>query len=418
MTGALTGIQVLDLSRILAGPWATQLLGDFGATIIKVEKPGEGDDTRRWGPPFVGGADAAEDGTAAYFLAANRNKRSIAVDFTTAEGQALLIDLAARSDVVVENYKVGGLAKYGLDYPSLRAVNPRLIYCSISGFGQDGPYAHRLGYDFLVQGMSGLMSVTGTAEGGPQKAGVALADIITGLYAGNAILAALHHREKTGEGQHIDVALLDCMVAAMANQALNHLASGRDPQPLGNGHPSIVPYDTFPTGDGHINLAVGNDGQFTRLCAVLAVPELSADPRFATNSQRVTNRAALTELLTERLTTAPSAHWLALLEAAAVPAGPINTLGQVFADPQVKHRGLALTLPHPVLGPVPGVACPVKLSGTPITDGQAPPALGADTATVLRDVLGLDQTRLAALAAAGVIGAPSGYSAGDGARNT
>ncbi|MDE1146471.1 MAG: CaiB/BaiF CoA-transferase family protein [Azospirillaceae bacterium] len=398
MGGALSGIRVLDLSRILAGPWATQMLGDFGAEIIKVERPGEGDDTRRWGPPFVG-----DDGPAAYFLAANRNKRSICVDFTTPAGQALLRDLAARSDVVVENYKVGGLAKYGLDYDSLKAVNPHLVYCSVTGFGQDGPYAQRLGYDFLIQGMSGLMSVTGAPDGGPQKAGVALADIITGLYAGNAILAALHHREKTGQGQHIDVALLDCMVAAMANQALNHLASGRDPARLGNAHPSIVPYDTFPTADGHINLAVGNDRQFQRLCAVLGVPALADDARFATNSARVANRVDLTALLTDRLRTAGSAHWLERLEAAEVPAGPINTLGQAFADPQVRHRGLALDLADSVLGRVPGVACPVKLSGTPIGTGTAPPHLGADTAAVLAEMLGLDDGRLDALRADGVI---------------
>lgn len=399
MTAPLSGIRVLDLSRILAGPWATQMLGDFGAEIIKVERPGEGDDTRRWGPPFVG-----DDGPAAYFLTANRNKRSIAVDFTTAAGQALIRDLAARSDVLVENYKVGGLAKYGLDYDSLAALNPRLIYCSITGFGQDGPYAQRLGYDFLIQGMAGLMSVTGQPDAAPTKAGVALADIITGLYAGNAILAALHHREKTGQGQRIDIALLDCMLAAMANQALNVLVSGRDPRRLGNGHPSIVPYDTFAVADGHINLAVGNDRQFQRLCAVLGVPDLGTDGRFATNSARVANRVALTGLLTERLTTRLAAHWLAELEAADVPAGPLNSLSAAFADPQVIHRGMALSMQHPTADSVPGVASPVKFGTTPVVDSQAPPDLGADTDAVLSRLLGLDGDRIRHLRDDGVVG--------------
>lgn len=399
MTAALNGIRVLDLSRILAGPWATQMLGDFGAEIIKVERPGEGDDTRRWGPPYVEGG-----GPSAYFLTANRNKRSVAIDFTGPEGQRLIRDLAAHCDVLVENYKVGSLAKYGLDYESLRQVNPRLIYCSITGFGQDGPYAQRLGYDFLIQGMSGLMSVTGPADSGPHKAGVALADIITGLYAGNAILAALHHRERTGEGQHLDLALLDCMVAAMANQALNRLVSGRDPGRLGNGHPSIVPYDTFPVADGHINLAVGNDRQFQRLCAVLDLPELASDDRFASNSARVANRVALTSLLSERLRRRNGADWLAALEAADVPAGPINGLGALFDDPQVRHRGLALAMAHEKAGTVPGVASPVKFSASPVVESKAPPELGADTEQVLADLLGLDAAGLAALRAAGVVG--------------
>lgn len=399
MAGALAGIRVLDLSRILAGPWATQMLGDFGAEIIKVERPGEGDDTRRWGPPFVDGPD----GPSAYFLTANRNKRSLCIDFTTADGQALVRDLAARSDILVENYKVGGLARYGLDYDSLRVVNPRLIYCSITGFGQDGPYAQRLGYDFLIQGMSGLMSVTGSADSGPLKAGVALADIITGLYAGNAMLAALHHRARTGEGQRLDIALLDCMVAAMANQALNRLVGGRDPGRLGNAHPSIVPYDTFPVADGHINLAVGNDRQFQRLCVVLGLEALADDPRFASNSARVTNRLALTDLLSERLRTQPGTWWLERLEAAEVPAGPINSLGRMFDDPQVRHRGLALEMPHPTLGSVPGVASPVKFSASPVVDSAAPPALGADTAAILRDLLGLEPGDIERLRDQGVV---------------
>ncbi|MBJ7416325.1 MAG: CoA transferase [Niveispirillum sp.] len=400
MPAALDGIRVLDLSRILAGPWATQMLGDFGAEIIKVERPGEGDDTRRWGPPFVDGPDSPS----AYFLTANRNKRSIAVDFTTPDGQAIIRDLARSADVVVENYKVGGLAKYGLDYDSLSALNPRLIYCSITGFGQDGPYAQRLGYDFLIQGMSGLMSVTGSPDGGPAKAGVALADIITGLYAGNAILAALHHRDRTGQGQRIDVALLDCMLAAMANQALNVLVSGRDPRRMGNGHPSIVPYDMFAVADGHINLAVGNDRQFQRLCEVLGVADLGTDDRFATNRARVANRVELTALLTARLMTRPGAEWLAALEAADVPAGPINSLSAAFADPQVRHRGMALTMQHPTAGPVPGVASPVKFGASPVVESQAPPDLGADTDRVLSGLLGLDAGRITLLRAAGVVG--------------
>jgi crotonobetainyl-CoA:carnitine CoA-transferase CaiB-like acyl-CoA transferase len=400
MQAALDGIRVLDLSRILAGPWATQMLGDFGAEIIKVERPGEGDDTRRWGPPFVNGPDSPS----AYFLTANRNKRSIAVDFTTPEGQGIIRDLARSADVVVENYKVGGLAKYGLDYDSLSALNPRLIYCSITGFGQDGPYAQRLGYDFLIQGMSGLMSVTGSPDGGPAKAGVALADIITGLYAGNAILAALHHRDRTGQGQRIDVALLDCMLAAMANQALNVLVSGRDPKRMGNGHPSIVPYDTFAVADGYINLAVGNDRQFQRLCEVLGVAELGTDDRFATNRARVANRVELTALLTARLTTRPASEWLEALEAADVPAGPINSLSAAFADPQVRHRGIALTMDHPNVGTVPGVASPVKFGASPVVDSQAPPDLGADTDRVLSGLLGMEAGRIALLRAAGVVG--------------
>lgn len=400
MAGALDGIRVLDLSRILAGPWATQMLGDFGAEIIKIERPGEGDDTRRWGPPFMAGPD----GPSAYFLTANRNKKSVCIDFTGPEGQGLIRDLAAKSDVLVENYKVGGLAKYGLDYESLKAVNSRLIYCSITGFGQDGPYAQRLGYDFLIQGMSGLMSVTGPAAGGPHKAGVALADIITGLYAGNAILAALHQRQRTGEGQQIDVALLDCMVAAMANQALNHLVSGRDPARLGNAHPSIVPYDTFPTADGHINLAVGNDRQFQRLCAVLDLPDLALDERFATNQARVRHRETLTALLADRLTTAPGRYWLDRLATADVPAGPINSLGETFADPQVGHRSLALMQPHPIWGTVPGVACPVKFGNAPAAASSPPPALGADTGTVLASLLDLSDAAIMQLKAAGIIG--------------
>ena len=399
MAAALDGIRVLDLSRILAGPWSTQMLGDFGAEIIKVERPGEGDDTRRWGPPYIDGPDSLS----AYFLTANRNKSSIAVDFTTPEGQAIIRDLALKADVVVENYKVGGLAKYGLDYETLSALNPRLIYCSITGFGQDGPYAQRLGYDFLIQGMSGLMSVTGAPDGGPVKAGVALADIVTGLYAGNAILAALHHRERTGRGQHIDVALLDCMLAAMANQAMNVLVSGNDPRRMGNGHPSIVPYDTFATADGHINLAVGNDRQFQRLCQVLGVADLGQDARFARNSARVVNRVELTGLLTARLVTRPTLEWLAALEAADVPAGPINTLSATFADPQVRHRGMALSMHHARLGTVPGVANPIKFGASPTVESQAPPDLGADTDKVLSDLLGLDPQRIALLRATGVI---------------
>jgi len=406
VAGSLSHLRVLDLSRVLAGPWASQLLGDLGADVIKVEKPGDGDDTRGWGPPWLADASGAPTADAAYFLCTNRNKRSLTVDITRPEGQAIVRELAARADVVVENFKVGGLKGYGLDYASLSAINPGLVYCSITGFGQDGPYAARAGYDFLIQGMGGLMSVTGRADGeegaGPQKVGVALTDILTGLYAGNAILAALAHRERTGQGQHIDLALLDVQVACLANQAMNYLVSGKAPRRMGNGHPNIVPYQDFPTADGDMILAIGNDGQFARFCEIAGRAEWSADERFATNAARVKNRGALLPLLRQATVMKTTAEWIALLENAAVPCGPINDLAGVFADPQVIHRGLHLDMPHAAGASAPQVANPIHFSATPIAYRHAPPLLGQDTDDVLRE-LGRSEASIAALRAAGIV---------------
>jgi crotonobetainyl-CoA:carnitine CoA-transferase CaiB-like acyl-CoA transferase len=409
MSNALSHVTVLDLSRILAGPWAGQVLADLGADVIKIERPQGGDDTRAWGPPFL--RDAAGHDTAhadaAYYLCANRNKRSVTVDFTTAEGRTIVERLARDADVVLENFKVGGLAAYGLDYESLKRLNPRLIYCSITGFGQTGPYAARPGYDFLVQAMGGLMSITGRAAGepgaGPQKAGVAVADILTGLYAAIGILAALTHRERTGVGQHIDLALLDVQVACLANQAMNYLVGGNVPQRLGNAHPNIVPYQDFPTSDGFIIIAVGNDTQFARLCEAMELGELAADPKFAANKDRVENRTALIARLAAMTATRTTAHWVTALESAGVPCGPINALDAVFADPQVQARGLRVELPHPLSGTVPLVANPLRLSQTPVTYRTAPPTLGADTRGVLTERLGMSGDEIDRLTAAGVI---------------
>ena len=404
--GALAGLKVLDLSRVLAGPWASQLLGDLGAEVIKVEKPGRGDDTRGWGPPWLADGDGGPTTDAAYFLCTNRNKRSLTVDMTQPEGQAILRELAAQADVVLENFKVDGLKAYGLDYASLAALNPKLVYCSITGFGQDGPYASRAGYDFLIQGMGGLMSVTGRADSeegaGPQKVGVALTDILTGLYAGNAILAALLHRETTGQGQHIDLALLDVQVACLANQAMNYLVSGKAPRRMGNGHPNIVPYQDFPTADGDMILAIGNDGQFARFCEIAGHGEWARDERFATNAARVKNRAELLPLLRQTTVMKTTAEWIALLENAAVPCGPINDLAAVFADPQVRHRGLRVDLPHAAGGTAPQVANPIRYSATPIAYDRAPPTLGQDTEAILGE-LGRSLGEIAALRAAGTI---------------
>jgi crotonobetainyl-CoA:carnitine CoA-transferase CaiB-like acyl-CoA transferase len=410
MGGALAHLKVLDLSRVLAGPWASQLLADLGAEVIKVEKPGSGDDTRHWGPPWL--ADGAGQPTpeAAYYLCTNRNKRSLTVDMTTPEGQAIIRELATAADVVIENFKVGGLAPYGLDYASLRALNPQLVYCSITGFGQDGPYAARAGYDFLIQGMGGLMSLTGVPEGkpgaGPQKVGVALTDILTGLYAGNAILAALAHRDRgglrSGEGQHIDLALLDVQVACLANQALNYLVSGKAPKRMGNAHPNIVPYQDFPTADGDMILAIGNDGQFARFCAIAGHPEWADDARFATNAARVAQRKELIPLLRQATVMRTTAEWITALEAAAVPCGPINDLAAVFADPQVQARGLAVDMPHPLGGTAPQVASPIRLSATPVEYRRAPPVLGQDTDAVLRE-LGKSAEDIARLRQNGIV---------------
>lgn len=405
--GALSHLRVLDLSRVLAGPWSGQILADLGADVIKVERPGSGDDTRAWGPPFLKDAQGENTSEAAYYLAANRNKRSVTIDFTQPEGQRLVRELAAKSDIVIENFKVGGLAAYGLDYPSLKAVNPRLIYCSITGFGQTGPYAKRAGYDFMIQGLGGLMSLTGRPDGeegaGPVKVGVALTDILTGLYSTVAILAALAHRDQAGVGQHIDMALLDVQVACLANQAMNYLTTGNSPRRLGNAHPNIVPYQDFPTADGDFILTVGNDGQFRKFAEVAGQPQWADDPRFSTNKLRVANRAELIPLIRQATVFKTTAEWVSQLEAAGVPCGPINDLAQMFQDPQVLARGLAVSMPHPLAGNVPQVASPIRLSETPVEYRRAPPLLGEHTEAVLSDVLGLGADALGRLRSAGVL---------------
>lgn len=407
MSGALSHLRVLDLSRVLAGPWCGQNLADLGAEVIKVERPKVGDDTRHWGPPYLRDGEGRDTSEAAYFLAANRNKQSLTLDFTQAEGQRLVRELAGKSDILIENFKVGGLAAYGLDYASLKAFNPRLIYCSITGFGQSGPYAKRAGYDFMIQGLGGLMSLTGQPDGGegggPVKVGVALTDILTGLYATVAVLAALAHRDKTGEGQHIDMALLDVQVACLANQAMNYLTTGVSPKRLGNAHPNIVPYQAFPTADGDLILTVGNDSQFRKFCEVAGHPEWAVDLRFASNGQRVAHRAELIPLIRQATVFRTTAQWVGLLEAAGVPCGPVNDLQQVFADPQVIARGLRLDLPHPLAGNTPQVASPLRLSASPVEYRQAPPLLGEHTKRVLGEVLGLDAEQIQALRAQGVI---------------
>lgn len=407
MAGALSHLRVLDLSRILAGPWAGQLLADLGAEVIKVERPGVGDDTRHWGPPYLKDGDGANTAEAAYYLCANRNKESVTIDITQPAGQALVRQLAAKCDIVLENFKVGGLAQYGLDYDSLRAEQPGIIYCSITGFGQDGPYAARPGYDFLIQGMGGLMSLTGRPEGsegaGPQKVGVALTDILTGLYATVAVLGAVAHRDQTGEGQYIDLALLDVQVACLANQNMNYLTTGQAPQRMGNAHPNIVPYQDFPTADGDMILAIGNDSQFVALCAVLGHAEWGSDERFASNKARVANRGVLIPLLRQATVMRSTQEWIAALEAANVPCGPINNLQQVFADPQVQARGMRIELPHPSAGKVPLVANPIRYSATPVEYHSAPPLLGQHTAAVLARTLGLSAEQIAALKAQAVI---------------
>ena len=407
MAGPLSGLRVLDLSRVLAGPWCTQILADFGCEVIKIEKPGEGDDTRGWGPPFISNADGSK-GDAAYFLSANRGKWSVEIDMATPEGQKLIRELAAKSDVVLENFKVGGLKKYGLDYDSLKTVNPRLVYCSLTGFGQSGPYAQRAGYDFMIQGMGGIMSITGQPDGAPgaepMKIGVAFADIFTGLYCTIAIQAALFHRERTGEGQHIDVALLDTQVGVLANQALNYLVGGKAPTRLGNAHPNIVPYQTFATQDGFIIMAVANDRQFKEYVTILGLAHLAEDERFKLNRGRVVNRAELIPLLIEPMKTRTTGQWVEAFESAAIPCGPINTIDQVFANEQVLARGVQIGLTRDDGVQVPGVANPINFSGTPIEYGKAPPRLGDGTQKVLTEVLGLGPEDLAALRKAGAIG--------------
>ena len=408
---ALSHVRVLDLSRVLAGPWASQMLADLGADVIKVERPGSGDDTRGWGPPNLKDREGHPLPDSAYYLCANRNKRSVAIDFTRPEGQRLLQQMATRCDVVIENFKPGALARYGLDPATLMGLNPRLVYCSITGFGQTGPYAPRAGYDFLMQGMGGLMSITGHPDGepggGPMKVGVALTDILTGLHATTAILAALAHRDHAGpqgQGQHIDLALLDVQVACLANQTMNYLYGERVPGRLGNAHPNVVPYQDFPTADGDMILAVGNDGQFAKLCELLGHPEWAADDRFATNAARVDHRRTLIPLLRQQTVQRPTAEWIAQLEAAGVPCGPINNLAQVFADPQVRARGMQISMPHPQAGEIPLVASPLRLSGTPVTYRRAPPRLGEHTREVLAELLDLDAAACSRLAAEGVVG--------------
>jgi crotonobetainyl-CoA:carnitine CoA-transferase CaiB-like acyl-CoA transferase len=410
-TGALSHLRVLDLSRILAGPWATQMLGDLGADIIKVERPVSGDDTRGWGPPFADEmtGDATTDAAArsAYFCSVNRNKRSLAIDITSPDGAAILRDLIPQCDVLVENFKVGGLAKYGLDYDSLKPINPRLVYCSITGFGQDGPDSGRAGYDFMIQGMGGLMSVTGEPDGMPMKVGVALVDVLTGTNAATAILAAVMHAERTGDGQHIDMSLFDVSVASLANQALNHLVADRVPGRLGNAHPNIVPYQAFATRDGHIILAVGNDSQFRKFCDVAGLDGLADDPDYATNKARVMNRTALLTHIEAAFRQQTTGWWLDKLAAVSVPAGPINPIDKVFAEPQAVHRGLAMTIDDDLNGTIPSVASPLRLGDTPPRTTSPPPRLGAHSRALLRDLLAMDAPEIDRLMAAGVIAEPS-----------
>lgn len=407
MAAPLSHIRVLDLSRVLAGPWASQFLADMGAEVIKIERPRNGDDTRGWGPPFALEPTANDPGISAYFACTNRGKQSVTVDIAHPKGQDLIRRLAEKSDVLIENFKVGGLAKYGLDYQSLKAINPRLVYCSITGFGQTGPYAPRAGYDFLVQAMGGLMSVTGEPDdvpgGGPVKVGVAISDQMAGMNALAAILASLIKRDRTGEGEYIDVALLDSTVAALINQASTFLVSGAVPERMGNAHPTVVPYQAFRTADGHIILAVGNDGQFQRFCAAAGLEHLAADERYRTNAARIINRETLIPQIEEALQLRSSAEWIALLESKSVPCGPINTIDQVFADPQVQARGMRRVLEHDMAGPLPVAANPVRMASHDTTASKAPPLLGENTDVVLSNVLGLAADEIAALRDEGVV---------------
>jgi crotonobetainyl-CoA:carnitine CoA-transferase CaiB-like acyl-CoA transferase len=412
---SLDGIRVLDLSRVLAGPWCTQTLADLGADVIKIERPGAGDDTRTWGPPFLKDAQGQNTAEAAYYLGANRNKRSVTCDIAQPEGQALIRELVRHCDVFVENFKVGDMARYGLDYASMSALNPKLVYCSVTGFGQTGPYSERAGYDYAVQGIGGLMSVTGERDdlgGGPQKVGVAVADLFTGMYATVAILAALRHAERTGQGQQVDMALLDTQVAMLANLGSNYLVSGKVPGRAGNAHQNIVPYQVFevmppadapPGARDHLILAVGNDGQFAKFCAVAGVPDMAKDPRFALNTERVQHRHVLVPLLERILKTRTKADWLAALEAAKVPCGAINTLAEVFVDPQIQARGMVQAWQHPIKADLQLVASPIKMSLTPVRQDLPPPMLGQHTAEVLREVLGWDAAQQGALRGKGVI---------------
>jgi formyl-CoA transferase len=405
--GALSHIRVLDLSRVLAGPWCAQNLADLGAQVIKVERPGAGDDTRHWGPPFAKDPNGQDTTESAYYISINRNKKSITLDISTPEGQAIVRDLVKTSDVVIENYKVGQLAKYGLDYLSLCAIKPNLIYCSITGFGQSGPYQHRPGYDFILQGMGGFMSITGEADhlpgGGPQKAGVAIVDLFTGMYASSAILAAVIHRDRNGEGQYIDMALLDTQVAMLANISSNYLCSGVSPHRWGNAHPNVVPYQTFQTSDSWIIVAVGNDSQFRNFVKAGNREALADDPRFATNPARIEHRAALIPLLVEMVKEKTKAQWITLLEAAGVPCGPINNLQEVFENEQVIARGIEMHVPHPTAGTMKLVASPMRLSKTPVEVRMPPPLLGQHTDEVLRDELGMSASQINELHQRGIV---------------
>jgi formyl-CoA transferase len=404
---ALGHLRVLDLTRVLAGPWCTQLLADLGADVIKIERPGSGDDTRGWGPPYLKDAQGRDTSEAAYYLSANRGKRSVTIDISKPEGQRLVRELAKKSDIVVENYRVDQLAKYGLDYASVAALNPRLIYCSITGFGQTGPYRERAGYDFIIQGMGGFMSITGERDdlpgGGPQKAGVAVSDLMTGMYSAVAILAALAHRDVTGQGQHLDLALFDVMVAMLANMNMNYLVSGKAPGRAGNAHQNIVPYQVFAAADGHVIIAVGNDGQYVKFCEIAGRPDLATDPRFAKNADRVRNRAVLVPMLEEIVRARPVAFWTEKLEAAGVPCGPINSIAQALADPQIVARGLRIDLPHPLAGRVPLVGNPIRMSATPPAYDRPPPLLGEHTDAVLRELVGCSEQELQSLRQAGAI---------------
>jgi crotonobetainyl-CoA:carnitine CoA-transferase CaiB-like acyl-CoA transferase len=406
--GPLSHLTILDLSRVLAGPWCTQLLADLGATVIKIERPRSGDDTRAWGPPFLKDASGRDTSEAAYYLSCNRGKLSVAVDFTTPDGGRIVRDLARQADVLVENYKVGGLERYGLDYATIAALNPRLVYASITGFGQNGPYADRAGYDFIIQGMSGFMSVTGERDdlpgGGPQKAGIAITDLMTGMYTTVAIQAALAHRDRTGHGQWIDTCLFDSAVAMMAVMNLNYLVTGKPPGRAGNAHQNIVPYQVFACADGHVILGIGNDSQFAKFCEAAGKSEWATDTRFAKNVDRVRNREVLVPLVAEVMKKRTQRGWLAVLEALGVPCGPINRLDQVFADPQLAARGLRMDLPHPLAGCVPQVATPIRFSATTPDYQRPPPLLGEHTVEVLRQRLAFDDNAIAALAARGVIG--------------
>ncbi len=404
-SGPLKGLRIFDLTRILAGPTCTQLLGDLGAEVIKIERPGQGDDTRKWGPPFLKDENGEDSDTAAYYLSANRNKRSLTLDIASPEGQALAKRLIAHCDVFVENFKVGGLAKFGLDYASVAEIKPNIVYCSITGFGQTGPYAPRAGYDYLAQGMGGIMSITGEPEGEPMKVGVGIADVVCGLFAANAIQAALRHRDLTGEGQHLDLALLDTQIAWLVNEGMNYLVSGKEPIRQGNEHPNIVPYKVLPSSDGYFILAVGNDAQFQRFCAFAGAPELAADERFKTNAGRVRNREALYALLPEVTVKKPLDTWVEGLNAIGVPCGPVNSFERVFSDPQVLHRGMRMKMAYPgsESGELEMMGNPIKMSRTPVDYRYPPPKIGEHSDEVLSEILGMSEDEIAALREAGTI---------------